>query len=231
MNEATKLQASPEMVEGPFYSSGGEQRAQLRGGQPGQALDLVITVVHAVSGMPLASVDIDLWHCNATGRYSGYDVDPDQVPDNISNGQPATNNETFLRGMQTTDRDGKVTFQTIVPGWYALRTPHIHLKIFEGDVCNTTTQLFLPENLNQTLKETPEYARSGQQDTFNNTDPIIGKIPADASSIWIDIHELPSVYIGAATVKIVPGNVNELIIVPPGRIPPLGGQLHDKPVK
>ena len=44
-NEAS--QASPEMVEGPFYSNGGEYRANLREGQHGQKLDLTITVVNA----------------------------------------------------------------------------------------------------------------------------------------------------------------------------------------
>ena len=89
----------------------------------------MITLVDADSGEPLADVDIDLWHCNATGHYSGYDVDPDSLPENISNGQKATNDDTFLRGRLTTNTEGQVTFLTIYPGWYTLRTPHIHLKI------------------------------------------------------------------------------------------------------
>lgn len=228
-NEAA--QASPEMVEGPYYSNGGEYRANLREGQQGQKLDLTITVVNAENGEPIASVDVDLWHCNATGHYSGYDADPDALPTNISNGQKATNAETFLRGRLTTDMQGQVMFQTIYPGWYALRTPHIHLKIFEGENCNATTQLYLPEDLTQELYKTADYARKTKQDTFNNTDLVIGNTEADIDSLWIEVEQGPDIFLGRALLAITPGNVNDLIIVAPGRIPPLGGRPHDKPVR
>ncbi len=219
------------MVEGPFYSSGGEYRCDLREGQPGQKLDLTITVVNAKNREPLAGVDVDLWQCNATGHYSGYDVNPDALPTNISNGQKATNDETFLRGRLTANAAGQVTFETIYPGWYALRTPHIHVKIFEGEICNTTTQLYLPEDLNQELYQASAYARNVEQDTYNNTDPVIGNTPGDVQSLWIDVQKGPDVFLGSATLAITPGQVNDLIIVPPGRIPPLGGRPHDKAVK
>lgn len=219
------------MVEGPFYATGGAHRSDIHEDQPGQKLDLTITIVNADGGEPLAGIDVDLWHCNATGHYSGYDVDPDSLPENISNGQQATNDETFLRGRLTTDTAGQVTFRTIYPGWYALRTPHIHLKIFEGENCNTTTQLYLPEALNQELCETADYARTAEQDTFNRTDPVIGNSPGDSGSLWIEIDQGPDVFCGSARLAIVPGNINDLIIVPPGRIPPLGGRPHDVPVK
>jgi len=231
VSQRKKLPASPEMVEGPFYSNGGNYRTDLRKGQQGQKLDLTITVVDASNGEPVAGVDVDLWHCNATGHYSGYDVNPDAVPENISNGQKATNDESFLRGKLKTDVAGQVTFKTIYPGWYALRTPHIHVKIFEGENCNTTTQLYLPEGLNQELYGAPAYARKVGQDTFNNTDPVIGNTTGDIQSLWISVQTGPDVFLGDATLAIIPGRVNDLIIVPPGRIPPLGGRPHDKPVK
>jgi len=219
------------MVEGPFYATGGAHRSDIHEDQPGQKLDLTITIVNADGGEPLAGIDVDLWHCNATGHYSGYDVDPDSLPENISNGQKSTNDETFLRGRLTTDTAGQVRFRTIYPGWYALRTPHIHLKIFEGENCNTTTQLYLPEALKQELCATADYARTAEQDTFNRTDPVIGNAPGDSSSLWIEIDQGPDVFVGSARLAVVPGNINDLIIVPPGRIPPLGGRPHDKPVK
>ena len=231
MTKSEASQASPEMVEGPFYSNGGEYRANLREGQQGQKLDLTITVVNAEIGEPIAGVDVDLWHCNAIGHYSGYDVDPDALPENISNGQPATNDDTYLRGKSTTNAQVQVTFQTIYLGWYTLRTPHIHLKIFEGDNCNTTTQLYLPEDMNQELYNTPEYARNATQDTYNKTDPVFGNTPGDTDALWIDIEKGPEAFLGSAVISIAPGNINDLIIVPPGRIPPLGGRPHDKLVR
>ena len=176
-------------------------------------------------------IDVDLWHCNATGYYSGYDIDPDEIPANITNGQKATNDQTFLRGKLTKDAKGQVIFQTIYPGWYTLRTPQIHLKIFEGENCNTMTQLYLPEELTQELYRTPDYVRNAEQDTFNNTDLVIGKTEEAINSLWIDVQKAPNVFLGRATLAITPGNVNDLIIVPPGRIPPLGGRPQDKPVR
>jgi len=231
VTDSEKLQVSPEMVEGPYYSNGGEYRGNLREGQRGQKLELTITVVHAENGEPITGVDVDLWHCNATGHYSGYDVDPDEIPTNISNGQKATDDQTFLRGKLTTDAEGQVTFQTIYPGWYTLRTPHIHVKIFEGENCNTTTQLYLPEDLTQELYRTADYARRTKQDTFNNTDLVIGNTGVDIDSLWIEVQKAPNVFLGRATLAITPGSVNDLIIVPPGRIPPKGGRPHDKPVR
>ncbi|MGI9260668.1 MAG: hypothetical protein ACR2QR_01460 [Woeseiaceae bacterium] len=226
-----KFNPVPEMVEGPYYSTGGKYRSDIREDQAGQKLDLTITVVSAEDGSALAGVDVDLWQCNATGHYSGYDNNPDDIPDNISNGIPATNDDTFLRGRQTTNEDGQLTFQTIYPGWYTLRTPHIHLKIFEGNLCNTTTQLYLPERTNQDVYGTSDYARVVEQDTFNNTDLVIGNTAANSESLWVDVHTDDDVFHGAVTLPIIPGNVNELIIVPPGRIPPKGGRPHDKPVR
>jgi len=231
VTDQDKNQPAPEMVEGPYYSRGGEYRRNLREGQLGQKLDLTITIVNAENAEPVVGVDVDLWHCNATGHYSGYDIDPDLLPTDISNGQIASNDETFLRGRLTTDSKGQVTFLTIYPGWYALRTPHIHLKIFEGDTCNTTTQLYLPEETTQMLYLTAAYARKAEQDTFNNTDPVFGNTEGQTDSLWIDVETGADVFLGRATLAIVPGNINDLIIVPTGRIPPLGGRPHDKPVR
>ena len=40
-----------------------------------------------------------------------------------------TDDLTWLRGVQQTDEDGLVEFETIIPGWYAGRTPHVHLRV------------------------------------------------------------------------------------------------------
>ena len=231
MTKTGGIQLSPEMVEGPFYAKGGSRRSDIREGQAGQNLNLTITIIDVASGNPLPGIDIDFWQCNATGHYSGYDVDPDELPENISNGQQPTNDDTFLRGRQTSDAAGQVHFQTIYPGWYTLRTPHIHLKIFEGDNCNTTTQLYLPENINQDLYATPDYVRIAEQDTFNRTDPVIASAQGDIASLWVEVNTDADVFSGSATLAIMPGNINDLIIVPPGRIPPKGGRAHDKPTK
>lgn len=226
------VKKNPEMVEGPYYAGGGAVRSDIRDGQPGVNLDLTVSIINAEDESPVAGVDVDLWHCNAAGYYSGFDSDPDELPADLSNGQIPTNDERFLRGRQTTDEQGNVRFMTIYPSWYTLRTPHIHIKIFEGETCNITTQFYLPEQLTQDLLGShPDYARKAQQDTHNKTDPVIASTPGDFDNTWVELKETDDGFIGTAKVFITPGEVHEPIHPMPGRIPPRGGRLHDVPVR
>ena len=103
MNDKVNLSAkNPEMVEGPYYAIGGTYRSDVRDGLPGAKLELHIQVLNAADGTPLSGIDIDLWHADAIGRYSGFDANPDEVPADLSNGQIPTNDDTFLRGRHTT---------------------------------------------------------------------------------------------------------------------------------
>ena len=52
----------------------------------------------------------------------------------------------FLRGRQTTDANGLVTFTTIFPGWYTGRATHIHVHIYNsGGTSLLVTQIAFPE--------------------------------------------------------------------------------------
>ncbi|MEO1968568.1 MAG: intradiol ring-cleavage dioxygenase [Sphingomonadaceae bacterium] len=83
----------------------------------GVTMTFTITVVDANNSCaPLAGYAIYVWHCDATGLYSLYNLP----------------NESYLRGVQVTDANGQVTFTTIVPGCYAGRYPHIHFEVFSS---------------------------------------------------------------------------------------------------
>src|SRR5262249_40310184 len=108
--------------------------------QTGIPLTLTITVVDSENScIGLQNAQVDIWHCNADGVYSGEDVEN-------------TVGLTWLRGYQLTDSEGQVTFTTIFPGWYQGRTTHIHLRVRSkysaasstSDGTNTT-QLFFPQ--------------------------------------------------------------------------------------
>jgi protocatechuate 3,4-dioxygenase beta subunit len=45
--------------------------------------------------------------------------------------------ENYLRGVQATDSTGTVTFQTIFPGCYSGRMPHMHFEVYRD--ANTAT--------------------------------------------------------------------------------------------
>ena len=76
----------------------------------------------------IAGADVEIWHADATGDYSGFD----------GSGH-ARSSTRYLRGHQKTDANGRcVIFNTIYPGWYRGRTPHIHLKVHVGGQRSST---------------------------------------------------------------------------------------------
>ncbi len=92
----------------------------------GVPLTLTIKVVNVnATCAALAGYLVYVWHCDATGRYSLYDV-------------PTA---SWLRGALVTDANGEVTFTTIFPGCYDGRYPHIHLEVFSS-TANATSGRF-----------------------------------------------------------------------------------------
>jgi len=94
----------------------------------------------------MANVEVAIWHCHGSGIYSAEDVED-------------TRGETWLRGYQITDSNGLSTFKTIIPGWYAGRTTHIHLRLRSTYDSTTTggtntTQLFFPQDVIDTINTT-----------------------------------------------------------------------------
>lgn len=89
---------------------------------------------------PLAGYAIYAWHCDAQGDYSMYSA-------NVLE-------EDYLRGVQATDAEGMVRFETIFPACYPGRWPHVHFEIYPSlaaatGAANTlhTSQLAIPQNV------------------------------------------------------------------------------------
>jgi protocatechuate 3,4-dioxygenase beta subunit len=83
-----------------------------------------------------------------------------------------TNDMIFLRGGQISDARGKVTFDTIYPGWYRGRTVHIHIKVHvAGDEVHTS-QSYFDDGLSDTVFGLAPYDSHQGRDTRNATDNI-----------------------------------------------------------
>ncbi|OAI22371.1 hypothetical protein A1351_20485 [Methylosinus sp. R-45379] len=153
--------------EGPFYLDLDLdlQRADIAEGLAGVPLDIVFAVQDE-TGAPLPGARIDVWHCDAQGRYSGF---PGQGED----GRLDLSGKTFLRGSQIAGADGRARFSSVYPGWYPGRTTHIHFKIIDGGTARLTSQIFLPDALSEFLyANLGDYARGRLRDTLNSTDGI-----------------------------------------------------------
>jgi protocatechuate 3,4-dioxygenase beta subunit len=66
----------------------------------------------------LAGHAVYVWHCDRAGLYSLY--------------SPGATEQNYLRGVQQTDENGELTFETIFPGCYPGRWPHIHFDVFSS---------------------------------------------------------------------------------------------------
>jgi protocatechuate 3,4-dioxygenase beta subunit len=141
------------------------------GAAEGVPLTLELTVVDAANGCaPLAGHAVYAWHCDRAGNYSMYSA--------------AVANENYLRGVQQTDASGKVTFQSIFPGCYSGRWPHVHFEIYETlDSANTgrnsvaTSQLALPQNRCQEA-----YAAAGYEASI----PNLANISLSSDNVFSD---------------------------------------------
>jgi protocatechuate 3,4-dioxygenase beta subunit len=85
--------------------------------------------------------------------------------------------ETFLRGTQFTEADGSVRFDTIYPGWYPGRTPHIHFKVILDDKVRVTGQLYFPDTVSERIYAaySPYRERKQERETVNANDFIFSR--------------------------------------------------------
>ena len=157
----------PEETGGPFPADGtngvnvltesGIVRSDITtsfGEASGVAKGIATTVALTILNMngdvkPYEGAAIYIWHCDAEGRYSMYDL--------------GAADENYLRGVQVADAKGKVEFRSIFPAAYDGRWPHIHFEVYPSQEAAVsasdklrTSQIALPED---TAREV--YAGSG----------------------------------------------------------------------
>ena len=120
----------------------------------GVPLTVTLTLVNTNSSCAsLEGYAIYLWHCSREGLYSLY--------------SSGVTNQNYLRGVQSTDSNGQVTFTTIFPACYAGRWPHIHFEVYPSLVKATvatnkikTSQIAMPEAECDTVFATTGYSAS-----------------------------------------------------------------------
>jgi protocatechuate 3,4-dioxygenase beta subunit len=159
---ASSCAVSPTETIGPYPNLSEFARSDITEGKAGLPVTLTITVVDAANACaPVANAAVEIWQCDADGHYSQYS-------------QPGFNGtgQSFLRGIQTTDASGRVTFETIYPGWYAGRATHIHVEVSVGGRSVKVTQIAFPENVTAAVYASGVYAAKGQNPTSNASDMV-----------------------------------------------------------
>jgi protocatechuate 3,4-dioxygenase beta subunit len=115
---------TPAQTEGPYFSPGSPERADLREAGMGGTSLILTGFVYDTACRPIAHALLDFWQADDGGRYD--------------------NSGFRLRGHQFTAADGSYRLSTIVPGLYTGRTRHIHVKAQRPNGPVLTTQLYFP---------------------------------------------------------------------------------------
>jgi len=139
---------SPRETKGPFPNKTPLDyvRENIIGDRKGVAMLMTLTILNKNNGCnPLANAAVDVWHCDSMGNYSEY-------------GRGELTKKHFLRGRQTTDANGRVSFISIFPGYYRGRAPHIHVEVLgETNDSLLVTQIAFPENICDAVYATENY--------------------------------------------------------------------------
>jgi protocatechuate 3,4-dioxygenase beta subunit len=128
-------------TEGPFPTHNPSTLVQTNivGDRTGVAFTMNIYIKNTNANCAAyQNVIVDVWHCDKDGNYSEYGGVPMQQANYV--------NYHFLRGRQTTDANGLVSFTSIFPGWYQSRATHIHVHVYKQDGTSLlVTQIAFPE--------------------------------------------------------------------------------------
>lgn len=118
-------QPTPAQTEGPFYTANPPQkRSLLEEGMGGEQVRLTGYVLDT-NCQPIPNAVVDFWQADAEGNYD--------------------NRGYRLRGYTLTDAEGRYVMETIIPGEYPGRPPHIHVKIQPPGGAVLTSQLYFPD--------------------------------------------------------------------------------------
>lgn len=123
----------------------------------GVPLEINLTILDVSrGGAPVGAAAVYLWHCDRDGQYSLY--------------SSTVADQNYLRGVQVSDANGKVSFASIYPGCYSGRWPHIHFEVYprlaEATAAGSklvTSQIALPEDACKLV-----YATSGYEQSVGN---------------------------------------------------------------
>ncbi|KAI9051296.1 hypothetical protein LZ554_005397 [Drepanopeziza brunnea f. sp. 'monogermtubi'] len=172
---------SPEVTQGPYYVAGEYIRQDICDDQEGIDLILDTQVIDVNTCDPVPDAMIEIWHCNATGVYSGVVASGNGDSSDLSN-----LNKTFLRGLQPTDAEGVAQFATLFPGHYTSRATHIHVLAhfngtqhangtYSGGYVSHVGQLFFDQDLITQADTVAPYSTNTQVVTLNSADQILSE--------------------------------------------------------
>ncbi|GAA3990275.1 intradiol ring-cleavage dioxygenase [Streptomyces plumbiresistens] len=242
-------QLTSETTEGPYYIDADKIRQDITEDKEGIPLTLTLKVIDSETCKPIANAAVDIWHCDALGIYSGYEslstggggTAPTDAPSGTPTGTPTgeppsgapsggtggggheepTDDERYLRGTWRTDKQGRVTFKTVFPGWYRGRCVHIHTKVhvdgewtdagYEGGHACHTGQFFFDEESVLASAEVELYSTSTTERTTLSEDTIYDQSGTTGGLLKLkyDKKNIAEGVLGTITMGVAPDETND----------------------
>jgi protocatechuate 3,4-dioxygenase beta subunit len=117
---------TPPQLEGPFFTPlSPERNTLIDPDMTAPRIKLIGEVMDSACRLVPGAL-LDFWQCDDKGRYD--------------------NRGYRLRGHQYTNNKGQFLLETLIPGEYPGRTPHLHVKVQRKNGPALTTQLYLPDH-------------------------------------------------------------------------------------
>jgi len=169
-------------TEGPCTEAADQVRRDISEGYSGIPLRLALRVVDT-SCTAIAGAKVKVWHTQIAGSYSG------NTPNNgMCLKDSADASKHYFRGVQTTDANGRVDFDSCFPGWYRGRTIHIHFTVSLNGKSYTSQLVFDQAVVQDIFANNDDYKGYGQPDTPNAMDNVVGG--AKLASFVLDVSRL-----------------------------------------
>ncbi|MFK7890548.1 MAG: hypothetical protein AB8B63_07010 [Granulosicoccus sp.] len=146
--QAADLLETPKATEGPFYPRESMRPKDVDNDlvkvdgvveEAGGEIIMLNGRVTEADGSARAGLRVEIWQCDVNGKYLHPGDSRDIAYDAGFQGF----------GHDMTNANGEYSFRTIKPTRYPGRTPHIHIKVLEGDNELLTSQFYIdgePQN-------------------------------------------------------------------------------------
>ncbi len=175
----------------------------------GIPLNVKLQIVDGTNGCaPLEGYVVYIWHCDETGLYSMYNTEVIE--------------ETYLRGVQLTDNNGYVEFETVYPGCYDGRMVHMHFDVFKSidlavnnKTITKTSQLTFPVEVSKAVYDKNSHI-------YTNGAENLARISFETDNVFNDGYasQLASIDSGNA----ISGFTSSLqVVIDPTNIEQIGG--------
>jgi protocatechuate 3,4-dioxygenase beta subunit len=168
-------------------------------------LKLRLSVVDDIWCKPVEGAVVDLWQCDAIGRYSGVEnVNFDLTTLRVTGVGLDMRGESFLRGHQVTGQDGLAEFTTVYPGWYVPRLSHVHLRVMQRDIDWTAanTQLFFPDDVERAVFQSEPYVARGSNPIALDRDIVLKGDRKRKDALTVDLQQDGNGFVGNLEVAI-----------------------------